>query len=331
MNKKIFGVCDPDRDYAEVFSHFVDRKEGGRFDVMAFTKPDALREYLSYGGFDILVVSEAFIESGEGMNVPEGEIPARSTYILSEERETCGFVFPSIYKYQSTEKILKQIMQSYDKKRGSMAKKGLPVRITGIYSPVKRCGKTTLSLCLSRILAEKKSVLYLNFEELCGEAFLRKDSNPDAAGISDVLYRCALKEPSGCLSDIEIQNHDGFDYLAAPDCPDDIHSADCSILKFIVEEFSKTGVYREIIIDLGDALAEPEKVLDICDEIIMPVSDDEAGSAKADLWQKYMLERGYEDFGEKTSRIIIRQGEEERTARSVLKNRTEKDARRRES
>lgn len=328
MNKKIFGVCDPDRDYAEVFSHFVDRKEGGRFDVIAFTKPDALREYLSYGGFDILVVSESFIEIGEGMNVPEGEIPAKSTYVLSEERETGDFIYPSIYKYQSTEMILKQIMHNYDKKRNSAVRKGSPVRVTGIYSPEKRCGKTTLSLNLARILAEKRSVLYLNFEEFCNEEFLRKEINPAAAGISDLLYKCAVDEAEECLEGIEIQNRDGFDYLAAPSCPDDIHSADCSVLRFIVEEFSKSGLYREIVIDLGDALADPEKILEVCDEIIMPVPDDAGGSMKAELWQRYAEERGGGDLAAKTVKMTLRPGEEERAARSALKNRTERNAER---
>lgn len=320
MNKKIFGICDPDRDYAESFSRFVYKKEGNRFDVRAFTKPELLREYLNGGSFDVLLVSEDFIDAGEDMQAGEGVFPEKSTFVLSDEREACDYIYPVIYKYQSTEKILSHILQGFDKKDGSRRGRG-KCRVTGIYSPVKRSGRTGFSLALAKTLAEKKSVLYLSFEELCSEDFLRKENNPEALGISDILYKYTVDGDEEVFSTAEIPSHSGFDYLAAASCPDDIRNADCSLLRFIVEEFKKQGNYREIVIDISDYLPEPEKLLDACDEIAVPVLGDERSEKRLELWEDYLIGRGAADLIEKSRRITVPIYDIEDFAQSYLKQR----------
>ena len=72
-----------------------------------------------------------------------------------------------IYKYQPTDQLLNQLMQrmsDHDKRDNPVMQESCP--IYGVYSPVGRCGKTTFSLLLGELLARKRSVLYIGFDEL---------------------------------------------------------------------------------------------------------------------------------------------------------------------
>ena len=57
-----------------------------------------------------------------------------------------------------------QRMSDHDKRDNPVMQESCP--IYGVYSPVGRCGKTTFSLLLGELLARKRSVLYIGFDEL---------------------------------------------------------------------------------------------------------------------------------------------------------------------
>lgn len=80
--------------------------------------------------------------------------------------------YPAVYKYQSSEKVIREVMACYGVENGVDTSPALlpkkEMRIIGIYSPVGRTQKTSFALTMGQILAKERAVLYLNMESYSG-------------------------------------------------------------------------------------------------------------------------------------------------------------------
>ena len=90
--------------------------------------------------------------------------------------------------YQPADSLNADVMDAYarvkEKPRTALFKP--EVEVIGIYSPVKRTGKTSFALTLGQLLAGMKAVLYLNLEDYAGfEELMGKQFSGD---ISDLMY-----------------------------------------------------------------------------------------------------------------------------------------------
>ena len=134
--KKIMAVYDEDPFYAERLSDYVNRKEKGVFFAQAFTSRECLQEYARENEIDVLLTG--IPEKPE--EIPD--IPSRQKIYLAEEpgKETVGKE-AAIYKYQSGDDIIREVMAVYCE--ASETAFGLPGlvnkknRIIGIYSDRK--------------------------------------------------------------------------------------------------------------------------------------------------------------------------------------------------
>ena len=321
MDKKVFGVCDSDKEYAEVLSHFIGRREGDRFSVMAFTRMEAIEGYLSRGSFDVLMMTDSFAEEFERKGY-ESYMPEGMTYILSERRDEVDYGYPSIYKYQSSEAVLREVVGGYDKKNTVKKRRSAGPGVIGVYSPVKRCGKTKFSFALAKEYADRfegggagavsgagggaggigagagsGASIFISLEDFCGPEFIK--ANDEMTSISDILYRCQTLPEDEIWKDAEFSRYYGVDILGGARCPEDIRSADCSIIRFALEKLKDEGSYPAIVVDIADAVAEPEKIFEACDEIYIMTLSDESSKQKLSAWRKHMENGGYKAIIEK--------------------------------
>ncbi|MBQ7248247.1 MAG: hypothetical protein IJS22_09190 [Lachnospiraceae bacterium] len=279
MRKRIFGICDTDKSYISAFCSYLNRREAGRFTVMAFSEPEMLESYLYDGRFDLLVVSESFIEASAG-STGDAALPEGATFILAEEKEPCDYMYPAIYKYQSAERIISQVLSAFSGNDVSSRRSGR-VRIIGVYSPLGRCGKTSLALAAASRLALRQPTLLISLDDLPGhDELLRHEDN---CGLSDLLYRFSAcgELDTGMLP----ESDGGAVVIACADCPEDIRQTDPMLISGLIEALRDLGVYRNIVVDAGCALPDPSAVLKMCREIWMPLPDDAISSAKADAWR----------------------------------------------
>ena len=287
MRKKIFGICDTDRDYLSAFSGFIQRREGGRFTVLAFSRPELAEEYLRGNSFDLLLVSESFIEAANACRDASIALPPDATFILAEQSDSNEYAFPAVYKYQSAEKILERILAA-----GSSGKDGKRVsgrtRVIGVYSPAGRCGKTALALALQECLSERGSSLLLCLDDICGREELCRQ--PGDAGISNLIYRLSSGEELS-LEDLPLAG-DGSAVIRAADDPEDIRGTDAAVFSSILEFLRAKAGCRYVVVDVGNAVAEPCAVLECCQDIFMPVPDDPLSARKAALFEQYAGRNG---------------------------------------
>ena len=75
-----------------------------------------------------------------------------------------------------------------------MTAAGRRSRITGVYSPIGRCGKTSFALTLGQVLAREEKVLYITLEEFSGLSALT--GTVYTGGLSDLLYYYTQREYS---------------------------------------------------------------------------------------------------------------------------------------
>ena len=161
--KKIMAVYDEDPFYAERLSDYVNRKEKGIFKAQAFTSKERLEEFAKEHEIDVLLAGESVEKE------TFRELKTVQKIYLTEERDLERIrEEPSVYKYQSGDDIIREIMAVYCEAPGvKTVFPGLTERekrIIGVYSPVGKCLKASFSFVLGQLLSKKHKVLYLNME-----------------------------------------------------------------------------------------------------------------------------------------------------------------------
>ena len=162
--KKVVAMYEQEEVYGKNLAEYVNRKENMPFELQVFSQADKLSDYLQGHTPQLLLLSEeSSLESYGEMSVKTQDV----LYLTEHKEQARDHKENYIYKYQPTDQLLNQLMQrmsDHDKRDSPVMQESCP--IYGVYSPVGRCGKTTFSLLLGELLARKRSVLYIGFDEL---------------------------------------------------------------------------------------------------------------------------------------------------------------------
>lgn len=192
---RVMAVYDVDPFYADRFADTVNQREKLPFTVMAFTTLERLKTYAKEHAVDLLLISSA---------VPKEEVEAigaaRVVTLADGDTVPAEWEYPSIYKYQSSSDIVREVMACYckDEAEPAVAVLGRAATVIGVYSPVGRCSKTSFALVLGQLMAADSRVLYVNLEEYSGFSALIKE--PVKGDLSDVMYFTGREIAAACGS-----------------------------------------------------------------------------------------------------------------------------------
>ena len=183
VSKAVFAICDSESMYIYNLMEYVHSRKGEEFEVQAFTGVESLCACDERETIEILLIS------GKLLCEQVRELQIRKVMVLSEGEQICELSeYSAVYKYQPADSLIAEVMDSYARvKEAPAAALFKPeVEVTGIYSPVKRTGKTSFALTLGQLLASTKAVLYLNLEEYAGgEHYFSKEQEQN---LGDLLY-----------------------------------------------------------------------------------------------------------------------------------------------
>ncbi len=278
MRKKILAICDPEELYAGNLMQYLKRRKSLPFDIQAFTNLDKLIEAAAREQIEILLISERMIEE-RVRHLPIGQM----MILFEGAGDDLEKQYPAIYKYQSADTVLKEMLCSYGPTNQSsltgLAVDKKPMEIYGIYSPLGRVGKTSLALTMGQILAREHAVLYLNFEWYSGFEFFFQRTWDNH--FSDLIYYVKqradnLTERLGRMS----ASLNDMDYLAPVVSPSDISTAGIQDWDFLFDELELRSPYEYLILDLGNGPEDLVRILDRCDKIFMPILDDGLSQGK---------------------------------------------------
>ena len=180
MKGKILAICTQEPEYARGLSEYILGRRELLFQVMVFLDLEKLRQFINEHRVDLLLLDDIYADT-ETMDV-------KQVFMLCDDRnykETdC---YHPIYKYQSGEKIIAEILSCCAEEEGSetiLRIQKADVEVIGVYSPIHRIGKTQYALQLAKEFAKKGNTLYLNLEAYAG----RQEGEEETGGLTEILY-----------------------------------------------------------------------------------------------------------------------------------------------
>lgn len=302
MKKSIFAVCDLEASYACNLMDYLNERRTTPFEVQAFTNVDSLQKFTKDHEIEILLIST------RAMCQEIRELPINRIIILSEGEKLQDLEeYPCVYKYQSSDSLLSEVMEYYAADHPQVYYLGEDSGKTvfyGIYSPVGRARKTSFALALGEILAETKQVLYLNFEEFSGfEELFHTKYQKD---LSDLIYFARQKE-GGLVYKFNsvIQTFHELQYIPPALSPADIRDVSGQEWMDFLHEITVCCEYDVIILDLSDQVDDVFQILRMCERIYMPVQEDMISQAKISQYERLMHMLEMDDILEKTKKIKL--------------------------
>lgn len=283
--KKIMAVYDEDPFYAERLSDYVNRKEKGVFEAQAFTSKKHLEEYAKDHEIDVLLTGDTADENGLS-----GIKSAQRIYLTEEQRAGQEKSVPEIYKYQSGDDIIREVMAAYCEV--PEAKEAFPglftkeKKIIGIYSPVGRCGKTSLALSVGQILAKEEKVLFITLDTFTGfSGLLDEQWKRD---LSDLIYYYKQGRFHALRLNSIIYYLGDMAWIPPIRFPDDYNQITAEEMADFLTKILEECGYNTVILDVGSYGRQVMPLLEICRVIYMPVKEDAISLAKLEEFERYV-------------------------------------------
>ncbi len=299
MKKSIFAICDPEAAYACSLAEYVNEKKLTPFEAQAFTGEESLLAYAEKHEIELLLLSTQ-IKSSEARSLCPGR-----TILLSEGDGGTETEEPSVFKYQASDSLTREVMEYYIRDHPQpqlFAVNTKKTKLYGIFSPLGRTRKTSFALALGEVLAEKGKVLYLNFEEFSGFGELIGQEN--STDMTDLIYFLRQKDENFLfhLSSV-IRTLGGLEYIPPALSPLDLLEVSGEEWLAFLQEVAGFREYDAVLLDLSWQIDGLFAILKSCDRIYMPVLDDMISLAKLKQYEQLMRLLDMEEILKKTLRI----------------------------
>lgn len=290
MKKKICCIYDADERYAIRLMEAMNECENVPYRVYAYTDESAVIECSRQYEIAVMLVSE------EADSNLISTIGPEHVFILSEEKTNMDERV--ICKYQSVDAIVKSLLAGLS---DIGVKQNKSVITTVVYSPSDAFYNNILALKYVCEKSRTSKILYINLDEFSplDYFFDKKDT-----GLSDALFYLLSDRENRITKITEcIREQYGIDYLYPVDSPEDIGEVTPEILSSLVEIISSSGVYKEIVIEMGSLVTCPWIFMDECDRILIPKLDDGIFLSKENNFKEFLDKSKFKKLQEKIIKI----------------------------
>lgn len=301
--KQIVAVYEGEEAYARRLTGYLAMRHGLPFQVVMLTKEEAVIRMAEKQKIDVLLVGE------EVCTEAIGALPVGMLVLLS--RETDGReedIYPGkgvrkVYKYQSVEKIVELLLACHEALQPPKTVCTQPqATYIGVYSPVRRCGKTLFSLLYGTLSARTCRTLYVSLDygsmvqRICG-----LEGGADLADVLDLFEQGSL---SGHLPEL-IRRWEGMDVIVPVQDAEDVQAIGKDSFQALMDWLRTCGAYERIILDAAEALYQPTALLGRCSRIFLPVKEAWMEKEKTSFFLERLRERGEEDLLERMEQIAL--------------------------
>ncbi len=277
MEEKNLVVCDKDSRYANGLAENISERKELALHVYVCTGMSRAGKFMEERPPDIFIVDESFSQK------ERQAMQASQVFVLT--KDGCKDLAENekeIFKFQSADKILGDVFETYYNRTNSSILKTIKKpkqRLIAVYSPIHRIGKTTFALSLGEELAKSEKVLYLNLE-----AFPDVNNRlPKVEGknLGDLLYYMRQDVQDVAMRLISmIEKRGELDVLPPILNHSDLRGVTSEDWKALIEQVLNDTAYETVILDLSDGIQGFFQLLDGCDQIYMPILEDEISRAK---------------------------------------------------
>lgn len=297
MNQGLIAIMDLDEIYAKKLSDYFRFQQGICYDIVTFTDMDIFMQFIKKQFVDILLIDEMILGDDKPL-IPLEPITSiqlnslksfcRDIFILSHGLPSPLSTFAYIvYKFQSARDILHYVMSSLtiDVGPSIMMGNAIHTKIYGVYSPIKRSGRTSLSVVLSELLALSSPTLFISFDV----GFGALETGGNQSTLTDLLYYYTQSPESlaSRLASITCSLASA-DFIPQVKIPMDISQADPATLSELVTSIQMLSTYSFIILDISDLPADVAPLLKVCQTIYSPVLNDSLSLSKLSSFKQYI-------------------------------------------
>ncbi|RJE91274.1 hypothetical protein D3P07_04250 [Paenibacillus sp. 1011MAR3C5] len=311
MKRNQLAIVVKEKEYTRRIADYIRGSSfGERWQVSAFTHPNACKQFAKQGyAIDLIVAEPDLLRELQ----PElSHIP--SITLVARLGETNGQ--PELLQYQALPLLLQGISDQFEAMghkpmRGPTSNpNGNGALVLTVHSASGGVGKTTLALHLTGAASARGlRMLYLNLERWnTSELWLQPGGEAawDGEGLSELLY--AIK--SGASSHVAwLAQHRKFhpqmkcDYLRGFRNQEDRASLLPVDAAAMVESIAQSGHYDGVVVDMDDGMDELHfELLMRADRNLWVISEERSALAK----QTLMLQYGRQKFGEAFEKIAAR-------------------------
>lgn len=302
MNEKNLVVCDKELRYADGLSENISKRKEFALRVYTCTNLERVMDLKQERKIHILIIDEAF--SCEERT----EVEAEQTFVLTKEKcMDLGEKEKEIYKFQSADRILADVFETYCDRSGNSILKAIrkqKKKLIAVYSPIHRIGKTTFAITLGKELAKKEKTLYLSLEEYAdaGERFAKAEGR----NLGDLLYYIRQEGRNVALrvSTMLMQMGD-LDYISPFLLSADLKEISLEEWKSLLQLILEETIYEAVILDLGESVQGLLEILQCCDTIYMPMLEDEISRRKIERFEEGLQKMQLEELTNKIHQFIV--------------------------
>ena len=306
MNQ-ILALLVQDPSYCERFLKYASSRTECPFTVYTFQSVTELQRFAHQNDIDLLL-SDAQAAGEEELE----KLPVHTRVELTEEpmgeKQTLACARPDaphkIYKYQSGEKILHELVSSYQlsKKAEPKNRQGL-ARLYLVYSPIGRSGKTCFAESLTKTLQKDMRALYVSLEEVSARADASMQNG--SGSLSDALYFYKKERLDAERLRAMISSADGMDFIPPVRSPEDIATLRDAELPQFIQTLRAEVDYDAIVLDTDSILSRVEGILPQADWIFMPVTDQPAHYRKLSALEHYLTGSPHRAALDRIVKLII--------------------------
>ena len=291
METKVLAICDTEKQYAlKLMEAFCEKKNFG-FQVHAFSTVNDLERFGARTRIEILLIP------GKNMSETLVHLDIGKIILLSDGEVYEQFSdYESIYKYQSAEHIMKEVLcyyAEYAKPVARLYHEKKEFAIYGVYSPIGRCGKTALAESLAAAFGKKMKTLLLDLQSY--SAHKEQLGGEELWDLADIIYFLRQGKQTFLYKLGSIVRSRGvYDYILPMKAPADLRSVTLAEWSELLEKLASDSDYQVVVIDFGQDVSGLFQLLKNCSKIYMPILSDSDSVKKLENFEWILCDENFE-------------------------------------
>ena len=282
MRRNILALCDTDEAYIYRLRELLLSRGSFPLTVSCFTEENSFLEKLKKTEPALILAGESFYRLAETM-------PEHPPLLLLKEAAGESAVKDHIWKYQSGEKIRRQLMEHCAAETAPAPGKGgrKKTELVAVFSPVCRSIQTSFSLLMGQFLSQ-----------------LLK--NPGDRDLTDLIYYMeGGKERLVYKLESMVSNVNGLDYISPAFSFVDLGEVQEESWLMLIRTLKEMGTYDHVILDLSEMVHGLLNVLRECDRIYTLADREGLELARMEQYEELMRSLDYGDILERAKRCEI--------------------------
>lgn len=256
-------ILDNDRVYATKAAAFINNRGNFPFEVIPLCGTPTLSDNKSISEADIILTSEDRLSELTGQTDGDNLIILSESRLHDKEKSV-------IYKYQSCENILKELLLFASEKESlnSIICRKNRMKIIGLFSPIGRSGRTGFGISLGQTLAKNHKTLFLEMD--CYNTSKDVLNIRFSGDMSDLLYavNSNTKDLLSLIGGIS-GSINSLDIIPSMDRHDDLISITVQEWMELLKQIEIRTDYEFIILDLSKGIQGLSKMIALCNKLIV--------------------------------------------------------------